>query len=52
VLERLEVDAAACVFLDDFEVNCEGAREAGMRAVHFRENAQALPELERELGET
>jgi putative hydrolase of the HAD superfamily len=51
VLERLEVDAAACLFLDDFEVNCEGAREAGMRAVHFRENAQALPELERELGE-
>jgi putative hydrolase of the HAD superfamily len=51
VLERIDVDPAVCVFLDDFEVNCEGARAAGMRAVHFRENAQALPELERELGE-
>jgi epoxide hydrolase-like predicted phosphatase len=45
VLERLGVRGEECVFLDDFEVNCEGARAAGMRAVHFRSNAQALPEL-------
>jgi putative hydrolase of the HAD superfamily len=51
VLERLGVAGAECVFVDDFEVNCEGAREAGMRAVHFRDNAQALPELREALGE-
>ena len=51
VLERLGVPAAACVFLDDFAINCEGAEAAGMRAVHFRDNAQALPELRAALGE-
>jgi epoxide hydrolase-like predicted phosphatase len=51
VLERLAVPAAECVFLDDFAINCEGARAAGMRAVHFRDNAQALPELTALLGE-
>ena len=51
VLERLGVAASACVFVDDFAINCEGAEAAGMRAVHFRENAQALPELRAALGE-
>jgi epoxide hydrolase-like predicted phosphatase len=51
VLEQLGVAGEACVFLDDFAVNCEGARAAGMRAVHFGDNAQALPELRQELGE-
>ena len=52
VLERLgDVAAGDCVLLDDFEVNCEGARAVGMRAVRFESNAQALPELQRVLGE-
>jgi len=34
--------AEACLFVDDVEVNCEGARRAGMSAVHFRENEQAI----------
>jgi epoxide hydrolase-like predicted phosphatase len=52
VLERLGgVAAGDCVLLDDFEVNCEGARAVGMRAVRFDSNAQALPELQRVLGE-
>jgi putative hydrolase of the HAD superfamily len=37
--------AASCLFVDDVEVNCEGARRAGMRAVHFRENDQAIAEI-------
>jgi putative hydrolase of the HAD superfamily len=48
VLEGLGgVAAERCVFLDDIEVNCDGARAAGMRAVHFRSNDQAVPEVER-----
>ena len=41
-LERIGVPAEACVFVDDLEVNCEAAEKAGMKAVHFRENAQAI----------
>jgi putative hydrolase of the HAD superfamily len=44
-LERLGLPAAACVLVDDILVNCEGARELGMSAVHFRDNEQAIAEL-------
>lgn len=46
LLERLGLPASATVFLDDLEINCEAARTLGMGAVHFRDNAQAIPELE------
>jgi putative hydrolase of the HAD superfamily len=49
-LERIGMPADACLFIDDLEVNCEGAREAGMSAVHFRDNAQAIPEIRAALG--
>jgi putative hydrolase of the HAD superfamily len=42
LLERLGVEAAGCLFVDDVEVNCEAARELGMAAVHFRDNEQAI----------
>jgi putative hydrolase of the HAD superfamily len=45
-LERLGLPAAACVFVDDLEVNVEAARGAGMQGVVFRETAQAMTELE------
>jgi len=41
-LERLGLPAEVCLFVDDIEVNCEGARRAGMRAVHFVDNEQAI----------
>ncbi len=44
-LERIGLPAEACLFVDDVEVNCEGAREVGLNAVHFRENAQAIAEI-------
>lgn len=45
-LERLDgVDATECLFIDDTEHNCDAARELGMRAVHFRDNEQAVPEI-------
>jgi epoxide hydrolase-like predicted phosphatase len=45
LLERLGVEAAGCLFVDDVEVNCEAARELGMAAVHFRDNEQAIAEV-------
>lgn len=44
-LERLGLPAEACLFIDDLEPNIEGARKAGMTAVHFRDNAQAIAEI-------
>jgi len=44
-LERLGLPAEACLFVDDLEPNCEGARAAGMTAVHFRDNGQAIAEI-------
>ena len=44
-LERLGVEAAACVFVDDIEVNCAAAAEVGMATVHYRELDQAMDEL-------
>ncbi len=41
-LERVGAAAESCLFVDDVEVNCEGARKAGMSAVHFRDNEQAI----------
>jgi putative hydrolase of the HAD superfamily len=45
-LERIGLRANECVFLDDIEINCEAARELGMHAVWFRDNEQAIAELE------
>jgi len=39
---RIEMPAEACLFVDDVEVNCEGAERAGMTAVHFQDNDQAI----------
>jgi epoxide hydrolase-like predicted phosphatase len=44
--ERLDVDPAQAVFLDDHEPWAEGARQAGMHAVLYRDNAQAIGEIE------
>jgi putative hydrolase of the HAD superfamily len=49
-LERLGVPAAESLFLDDIEINCEAARALGMTAVHFRDNEQALAEIDAALG--
>lgn len=56
-LERLrerdglaELAPPECVFVDDIEVNVEAARALGIRAVHFRDNEQAIPEIEAAVG--
>jgi len=35
-----------CLFVDDVGVNIDAARELGMSAVHFRDNEQAIAEIE------
>jgi putative hydrolase of the HAD superfamily len=51
-LERLGdgLRAEECVFVDDFEVNCDAARALGMQAVRFEDAEQAIPELESALA--
>ena len=45
-LERLGgLSAAACLFVDDADVNCDAARQLGMTAVHYRGNDQAIREI-------
>jgi len=50
-LERIGMPAEACLFLDDLQVNCEGAEKVGMKAVHFRDNEQAIAEIRAALGQ-
>jgi putative hydrolase of the HAD superfamily len=45
-LERLDVSPAAALFVDDIELNCEGARKLGMHAVQFHSNEQAIADIE------
>jgi putative hydrolase of the HAD superfamily len=44
-LERIAAPAGTCLFVDDVEVNIDGARKVGMNAVHFRDNEQAIAEI-------
>ena len=43
------LEASECMFVDDTEINCDAARDLGMSAVHFRDNEQAVAEIERAL---
>jgi putative hydrolase of the HAD superfamily len=46
-LERLGgTPAEECLFVDDVALNCDVARDLGMTVVHFRDNDQAIPEIE------
>jgi putative hydrolase of the HAD superfamily len=51
-LERLGdgLRAEECLFLDDFEINCEAARGVGMTAVRFEHAEQAIAEVESTLS--
>jgi epoxide hydrolase-like predicted phosphatase len=47
ICERLGARPGETVFLDDVERCVAGARDAGIHAVHYRDNAQAIVEIER-----
>jgi putative hydrolase of the HAD superfamily len=51
-LDRLGLSAERCLFVDDVQVNCEGAERVGMTAVHFRDNEQAITALRAALGDS
>jgi len=48
--ERLGVEPAEAVFVDDLRENCTGAEEVGITAVLHRETADTIHELDRLLG--
>jgi epoxide hydrolase-like predicted phosphatase len=50
VCARLDVEPAQVAFLDDNEDNVEGARRAGLHAVLYSGNAQAIRDIEKLLG--
>jgi putative hydrolase of the HAD superfamily len=45
-IERLGTSAGTTLFIDDVEVNCEGARQLGMRAIRFRSTDQTIEDIE------
>lgn len=49
-LERVGVKPQEAVFIDDFTWNIEGAREAGLHAIHFQNPIQARRDLEQLLN--
>jgi len=46
-LQRLSLEAADCVFIDDVDVNVTAARDLGMHGIHFRDTDQVIAELDR-----
>jgi putative hydrolase of the HAD superfamily len=46
-LEMLSVTPGECIFLDDYPVNVEGARAAGINALLFQSEGEAAAELRR-----
>jgi HAD superfamily hydrolase (TIGR01509 family) len=46
ISDKLGVETAECVFIDDLLHNVEGARRVGMQAVHYTELTELKKELE------
>ena len=44
--ERLGVEPAECIMIDDIQENCNGADAAGMRSIHYRSNTQLTSDLD------
>ena len=49
-MDRLGVEPAAALLVDDVELNCDAARDFGMSAVWFRDNEQAMADIEAALA--
>ncbi len=48
--DRIGLDSADCVFVDDLPWNCSAAEELGFRAIRHREAAETVAALEREFA--
>ncbi len=51
-LDRLDVEAEQTIFIDDFIVNIQGARELGIHGIHFQDPKTILGELKNLLNIT
>lgn len=49
---KLQLATSDCVFIDDLEENCDGARAAGMQAIRYKTFAQTKDELDQLLADT
>ncbi|HEY1002254.1 MAG TPA: HAD family phosphatase [Streptosporangiaceae bacterium] len=50
ICTRLDVPPEETIFLDDVEACVAGARDAGIHAVRYQDNAQAIAEIEKMLA--
>jgi putative hydrolase of the HAD superfamily len=50
MVEELEVDPKACIYLDDLGINLKPARAMGMTTIKVTSGAQAIAELEAVTG--
>jgi putative hydrolase of the HAD superfamily len=48
-LERLGLRGEECAFIDDLEINCDGAREHGIVPIRFESTEQVIRDLDRTL---
>lgn len=48
--ELSDLEFSECLFIDDFEANCNAARELGINAIRFVDNEQAIGEIREKLG--
>jgi len=48
--ERLGVETTDCLFIDDVEKYCEGARQAGMKVIQYRDVSQTISAIKKELA--
>lgn len=45
IANKLGVEVADCLFIDDKQSNCQGARDCGMQALEFKNNEQITADL-------
>jgi epoxide hydrolase-like predicted phosphatase len=50
--ERVKVDPARCIFVDDLRENCEGAEAVGMTAIRHRRPKETIAKLQELTGVT
>ena len=44
-MEKVEAAAGSCVFIDDADANVEGAKAAGLMAIHYRDTPSLIADL-------
>lgn len=50
IASRLDVQPEDCIFIDDQERHCRGAREVGMHAILYKDVAQTITDIKKRLS--